>query len=189
MTLRRLGFIALAASAWLATGDARGDTLAHGRIVRETVHGISLEKTATNETADRAVSVYLPPSYDTAPAKRYAVIYLLHGILDTDQEWTKRSDPWWSVQDVMDRGIAEGRLGEMIVVMPDERTRGGGSFYTNSTVTGAWEDFTVKELVAWADRKYRTLARVGGRGIAGHSMGGHGAFKLAMRHPEVFAAV
>lgn len=162
-----------------------------GRLVREKVHAASLEKTLTRESADRSVSIYLPPSYDSAAKKRYPVLYLLHGITDTDETWIKpwKAEPWHSVIDVMNRGIAEKRFGEMIVVMPDEKTNWGGSFYTNSIVTGNWEDFTAKELVAYIDGKYRTLARRESRGIAGHSMGGYGAIKLGMKYPEVFSVV
>jgi S-formylglutathione hydrolase FrmB len=163
-----------------------------GRLVRERVHGISLEKTVTGEAADRSVTIYLPPTYDSARNKRYPVVYLLHGITDTDEVWTKpwkKDDAWQTVQGVMNRGIAEKRFGEMIVVMPDEKTNWGGSFYTNSTVTGNWEDFTVGELVTYVDGKYRTLARSSSRGIAGHSMGGYGAIKLGMKHPEIYSVV
>ncbi len=163
-----------------------------GRLVREKVHAKSLEKSVTGESADRSVSVYLPPSYDSSPNKRYPVVYLLHGITDTDETWInpwRRNDPWQSVPGVMNRGIAESRFGEMIVVMPDARTKWGGSFYTNSTVTGNWEDFIVKELVAHIDGKYRTLARASSRGISGHSMGGYGAIKLGMKHPDVYSVV
>ncbi|HKP73428.1 MAG TPA: alpha/beta hydrolase-fold protein, partial [Pyrinomonadaceae bacterium] len=164
-----------------------------GRLVRETVHGASLENNVTGEATDRNVSVYLPPSYDGAPSKRYPVVYLLHGIGDTDAEftsaWNNQTDAWGTVRGLMNNGVAEGRFGEMIVVMPDERTKMMGSFYTNSAATGNWEDFTVKDLVNYIDKKYRTLARAESRGIAGHSMGGHGALKLGMRHPEVYSVV
>jgi len=89
----------------------------------------------------------------------------------------------------MDKGIAEGRLGEMIVVMPDEKTNWFGSFYVNSAVTGRWEDFTAAELVKYIDTKYRTLGRPENRGILGHSMGGYGAITLGMKHPDVFSVV
>ncbi len=54
-----------------------------GKIVSEKIHSQALEKTATGESPDRDVAVYLPPDYDVSPAKRYPVIYLLHGIGDT----------------------------------------------------------------------------------------------------------
>ncbi|MFL5339020.1 MAG: alpha/beta hydrolase [Gemmataceae bacterium] len=159
-----------------------------GQILRITVRGRSLEKNPAGEAADRRVTVYLPPGYEKS-AKRYPVLYLLHGIGDTDEIWTDRPQPYANIKDLMDRGIAERRFGEMIVVMPDERTRFFGSFYTNSAWTGNWEDFTAKDLVAEIDAKYRTLARNSARGIAGHSMGGHGAIKLGMKHPDVFSVV
>ncbi len=164
-----------------------------GRLVREKVHSDSLERTATKESPDRDVTIYLPPSYDTSPTKRYPVVYLLHGITDTDEtwirDWTKTNDPWETVQRVMNNGIAEQRFGEMIIVMPNQLTNWGGSFYTNSAVTGNWEDFTVKDLLSHVDGKYRTLAQASSRGIAGHSMGGYGAIKLGMKHPDVYSVV
>jgi S-formylglutathione hydrolase FrmB len=163
-----------------------------GRLVREKVHSPALEKNVTQEATDRAVSIYLPPSYDSSPNNRYPVVYLLHGIGDTDETWTTpwlKDAPWQSLPDVMNRGIAERRFGEMIVVMPDARTNWGGSFYTNSSATGNWEDFIVSDLVHYIDGKYRTLARPESRGIAGHSMGGYGAIKLGMKHPEVYSVV
>jgi predicted alpha/beta superfamily hydrolase len=49
-----------------------------------TVHGASLEGNLTGDSADRRVSVYLPPSYATAKSRRYPVVYLLHGFTDSD---------------------------------------------------------------------------------------------------------
>lgn len=155
-----------------------------GRVVRDRVHGSSLEQTMTGESPERAVAVYLPPSYDTALNKKYPVIYLLHGFGDGD--WPKS---WPTIEQVMNNGITERKFGEMIVVMPDESTKAGGSFYTNSPVTGNWEDFTTKDLVSYIDRNYRTLGQASSRGIAGYSMGGYGALKLGMKHPETYSAV
>lgn len=161
-----------------------------GRLSREVVHGRSLENTVTKESADRFVSIYLPPGYDSSSTKRYPVVYLLHGITDSDETWTKpwdKDDGFATLQDLMNRGIAEGRFGEMIVVMPNENTKAFGSFYVNSTVTGNWEDFTARELVSYIDGKYRTLAKSESRGVGGHSMGGYGAITLAMKNPTVFS--
>jgi predicted alpha/beta superfamily hydrolase len=60
----------------------------NGKLVQEKIHGASLEKNVTGESADRSVAIYLPPSYDTSPDKRYPVVYLLHGIGDTEKEFT-----------------------------------------------------------------------------------------------------
>jgi S-formylglutathione hydrolase FrmB len=183
----------LGVSLWLALCAAPLAFAQEGRLVRDTVHSPSLEKTVTGESPDRSVLVYLPPSYDKSPAKRYPVVYLLHGITDRNEvwarEWTKRNDTWGTIPGVMNGGIAEGLFGEMIVVMPDQLTKWGGSFYTNSSVTGNWEDFTVRDLVRHVDGKYRTLASASSRGLAGHSMGGYGAIKLGMKHPDVYSVV
>jgi len=73
--------------------------------------------------------------------------------------------------------------------MPNARNAYNRSFYTNSPVTGNWEQFITRDLVNYVDRKYRTIRKRQARGIAGHSMGGYGALRIAMRHPEVFSAV
>ena len=50
-----------------------------GTVEQITVHGKSLEGNLSGDSADRAVFVYLPPSYATAKTRRYPVAYLLHG--------------------------------------------------------------------------------------------------------------
>ena len=78
----------------------------------------------------------------------------------------------------------------MIIVMPNGRNVFDGSFYSNSASAGNWDDFIAKELVAYIDEKYRTIARAESRGLVGHSMGGFGAFYLGMRHGgDVYGAV
>jgi S-formylglutathione hydrolase len=165
---------------------------AQGRLVLDQVHGYSLEDTVTGENPDRTVAVYLPPSYAASTERRYPVLYLLHGIGGTHADWTAGTSaarPWGSIQDVMNRGIAVGRISELIVVAPDQRTIGGGSFYTNSEATGNWEDFTVIDLIGHVDETYRTLDQASSRGVTGHSMGGYGAITLGMKHPDVFQVV
>ena len=92
-----------------------------GKIIREVVHGKSLENTVTKENPDRNVSIYLPPSYETSANKRYPVLYLLHGIGDTDETWTRawteKNDGYTTIQDVLNKGIAAGRFGEMMMIM------------------------------------------------------------------------
>jgi S-formylglutathione hydrolase FrmB len=76
----------------------------------------------------------------------------------------------------------------VIFVASDQSTSYGGSFYANSTLTGNWADFTAKDLVAYMDSHYRTIASRNSRGICGHSMGGHGALKLSMLFQKSSAA-
>ena len=81
--------------------------------------------------------------------------------------------------------MSQGKIGKFIVVMPD----GGESFYINSfDGNERYEDFFIQELIPAIDRKYRTAANRGARGIGGVSMGGYGALHLGMRHPDVFGS-
>lgn len=152
-----------------------------GRIVVDTLRSASLAN-RIGTPAEARVSVYLPPGYDGSRGVRYPVVYLLHGYGSDDVGWMRPPRPLMGVGGILDDLIASGRSKEMIVVMPDASTRLGGSFYVNSAASGQWEDFITRDLIAWTDSRFRTLARAESRGIAGHSMGGFGAMYLGMRH-------
>ena len=128
-------------------------------------------------------AVYLPPSYDQAPARRYPVLYLLHGIFDSPEVW----DGFFKISERLDRAIASGAVGEMIVVMPAGSNDLGGGFYRNSSVAGGWGDFVRRDLVSFVDTNFRTLPRREARAIAGHSMGGFGTVWHAMTSADVFS--
>ncbi len=161
-----------------------------GKVERITVHGKSLEGNLSGDSADRFVTVYTPPSYATAKNRRYPVLYLLHGFTDSDEKWFEHNGikHWMNAGARIDAAIAAGAQ-EMIVVQPNAYTKFQGSFYSNSVTTGNWEDFVAKDLVAYVDKTYRTLARVESRGLAGHSMGGYGTVRIGMKHPEVFSSI
>jgi S-formylglutathione hydrolase FrmB len=148
----------------------------------------SLAGNLLGDPATQHVFVYLPPSYKAETAKRYPTLYLLHGYAGRPEEWVKDGYQGMVLSAEMDSLIAKGAA-EMIVVVPNGRNAYLGSFYTNSSVTGNWEDYIYRDLVNYIDGKYRTLAKASSRGIAGHSMGGYGAFTLAMKHPDVFSAL
>lgn len=160
-----------------------------GTVERIKVHGKLLEGNLAGDSADRDVSVYLPPSYASEPARRYPVVYLLHGFTDSDELWFGFKKHWISVPPIFDKAVAAGLSKEMIVVMPNALTLFGGSMYSTSAVTGDWEMYVTRELVAYIDGHYRTLASAESRGLAGHSMGGYGALRIGMKHPSVFSSV
>lgn len=82
--------------------------------------------------------------------------------------------------------ISQGKIQEMIIVMPDGFNKYGGSFYANSSVSGNNEDYITKDLIEFIDSKYRTLPQKDSRAIGGGSMGGYGAIRLAMKHPDIY---
>ena len=114
---------------------------------------------------------------------------MLHGFTDDDEGWFGFRQHWINLKNVIDKALADGATKEMIVVMPNAYTRYAGSMYSNSVTTGDWEEFVTRELVAYIDSHYRTLATVASRGLAGHSMGGYGTLRIGMKHPEVFSSI
>lgn len=161
-------------------GGGRAVFAQTGKVVSFTLNSKALQNTG-GEDPNRKVSVYLPPNYD-ASTQRYPVIYYLHGFMGKDNIFPQ-------MQKVLDEGIARQKIKPFIFVQADQYTLFEGSFYSNSSLTGNWDEFESKELVEYMDKNYRTLATRESRGIAGHSMGGYGAFKIGMLHPEVFSSI
>ena len=145
-----------------------------GRVVDD-----SFYSTALGET--RMVDVYLPEGYDT-DTTRYPVVYFLHGHLG-DQDSYPEMIP------VLDTLIGDGIIRPVIFVKPSGFTGPyGGSFYTNSELYGNFEDYIAYDLVDYIDATYRTLAAQNRRAIMGHSMGGYGAMKIGLKHPDIYCA-
>ncbi|HEX8271680.1 MAG TPA: alpha/beta hydrolase-fold protein [Longimicrobiaceae bacterium] len=165
---------------------ARPAAPARGTLVREVVRSEALRRNRLGDPVDRAVAVYLPPSYAASPRRRYPVVYLLHGFDGGPDQWAGER---MRLPQAMDSLTAAGAVREMIVVMPDGRNAFGGSFFANSVSTGHWEDFLVRDVVGQVDRRFRTVRSPRARGIGGWSMGGHAALGVGARHPEVFGAV
>jgi len=154
-----------------------------GQVVVDQLYSEALENQAGNETT-RRVTVYLPPGYDSSEG-RYPVVYYLHGFTLSDS----LSFAIFNIKEQLDKAIAQEKIDPFIFVMSDQRTSYLGSFYTNSSLTGNWADFTAKDLVNYVDKNYRTIPQSDSRGIAGWSMGGFGAVRLGMLYPEVFSSV
>ncbi|MDX1624104.1 MAG: alpha/beta hydrolase-fold protein [Gemmatimonadota bacterium] len=157
-----------------------------GRIVADTVPAPSLAGNLLGDPTRQPALVYLPPGYEEEPGRRYPTIYLLHGVLDSPSIWVEPVYQGMTIQAVMDSLIAVGEIRPAIVVMPSGHNAFGASGYMNSPVAGRWGDFIASDVVAHVDGTYRTVPRAGSRAITGHSMGGFGAIRLAMLHPDVF---
>ena len=140
----------------------------------------ALADNLVGDPAELRVAVWLPSSYAETDA-RYPVVYFLAGFGES------ASDA--SIGAALEPAIASGAIPAVIVVGASGRNALGGSFYVDSPVTGGWGTAIHRDLVSWIDATYRTIAAPEGRVVAGFSMGGFGAFDLAMRHPDVFGAV
>ena len=157
-----------------------------GTVERITVHGKALEGNLEGDSPDRDVTVYLPPSYNADPSRRYPVVYLLHGYGGRDDTFTSRLA---SLAESGDRlGGLQG-YSDLIVVTPDAYSLHKGSMYSSSPTIGDWERFIAEDLVAAIDSRYRTLVNRMSRGLGGHSMGGYGALRIGMKRPDVFSSL
>ncbi len=137
------------------------------------------------------LGVYLPPA--ALAGERCPVLYWLSGLGCTEQNF-------------ITKGYAQAQAAAhgIILVAPDTSPRGpdvaddpsydlgqGAGFYVNAT-QAPWathfrmEDYVVRELPELVERHFPAT---GARGIFGHSMGGHGALTLALRHPGRYASM
>ncbi|MCS7461087.1 esterase family protein [Paenibacillus doosanensis] len=128
--------------------------------------------------------VYLPDGYEREE-RDYPVIYLLHGMFGSEAHWLLKGN----AEQTLDRMMAAGSLRRCIVVMPSDGGYGTGTFYMNwYDGSGRFEDYFIYDLVEDIDKQFRTRKEPGGRAVCGLSMGGFGAFSLALRHPQLFGA-
>jgi S-formylglutathione hydrolase FrmB len=186
--MRRSGRIALVLASLavvLAMGSHLAATAQRGFPERDIIPAGSRVEYKTFQSKllsrDLRYGIYLPPSYARSNT-RFPVLYFLHGLNENEMRWSTRG----RTDLMLDRMIAEGKIGEFVVALPF----GSTSFYTN-TRDGQelWEDMLVKEFFPMIESAYRVAAGRANRGISGISMGGYGALKIAMKHPELFGSV
>lgn len=101
------------------------------------------------------------------------VLYLLHGYSDDHTIWQRRTS--------VERYAASRNLA---IVMPAVNH----SFYCNELYGEKYWDFVSEELPQVMHRFFRLSDRPEDTFVAGLSMGGYGAMKLALNHPERFGA-
>lgn len=122
-----------------------------------------------------SINVILP---QPAPAQRatrrnYPVLWLLHGLLDDHTTWLRQTSVERYVNDL-----------QLAVVMPAS----GRGFYTDMAHGYRYWTFVSEELPALARAWFPLSDQRDDNFVAGLSMGGYGAFKLALRQPDRFAA-
>lgn len=125
-------------------------------------------------------AVVLPASYAKNKKAHYPVLYLLHGAYGHFADWLNKTPDKLLLHRLADQY-------NLIIVNPEGETF---SFYLDSSVSpeSQFETYLTKEVIPAIDLAYRTVADRRGRVISGLSMGGHGAFYLSARHPDLYCA-
>jgi len=117
--------------------------------------------------------VYLPKDYNETD-RYYPTLYLMHQI-NSDHTSYLTDD----VDQLMDEAISKGMFDEMIVVIPNSSE--------SSWWKGKWEQMVINDLIPLIDEKYRTIDDARYRFTAGCSMGGQGAYSVALTNPDYFS--
>ena len=124
--------------------------------------------------------IYLPPTYESEPARRYPVIYWLHG-----GGGDQRVGAFFV--EGMDNAIRAKRVPETLIVLVNGV---GGSLYSDFIDgTKPVESVIIQELIPHIDQTYRTVGTRETRAIEGFSMGGFGALHLGFKYPSLFGSV
>jgi len=124
------------------------------------------------------VNVYLPPCYDPIKVLAYPVLYMLHGMTDTNQQWIDLG-----LTDTADQLISGKTIQPLIIVMPNE-----DSWQLLPEQSG-YEDAIVTLLIPWVEEHYSACPERECRAIGGLSRGGNWAVKIGLDHWQLFAAV
>jgi enterochelin esterase-like enzyme len=141
----------------------------------------------------RKLVVYLPPGYAENSADSYHVLYLLHGVMETEQAWQSAG----RVSQILDNLIQQQRAKKMIIVMPL-----GYGFSSPSKRIGEQFDPTkqrffmelvekslLSESIPFVESNYRVRKDAGGTAIAGCSMGGAQSLFIGTRNPIKFGSI
>jgi len=110
---------------------------------------------------------------ETTHSGPFPTLYLLHGLSDDYSIWQRRTSLERYVQTL-----------PLIVVMPD----GGRGWYSQAHEGADYQSAIMDDCIGFVDRTFRTDARREARSIGGLSMGGYGALKLALQHPDKFVS-
>lgn len=143
----------------------------------------------------RRLNVYTPPSYQSGKGS-YPVLYLLHGSGGDENAWLELGH----VNRIMDNLIAQGKIEEMIVVMPNGNP--GMTAAPGETADGldykpvmsnrlpgfknGKYEASFPEIIEYVDKNFRTIPDKSHRALAGLSMGGFHSLIISANYPDMF---
>ena len=156
-----------------------------GRIILHRYESKVLKSNPLRDPHIRDLIIYLPPEYTESSSHGYIAVFGLVGFGGLGKMLLNADPLGENIEDRMNRLISEKKCGPMILVLLDCFTRFGGNQYINSSATGRYEDYIIKEIVPFVDKNYN----ISDHAVWGKSSGGYGSIVLGMRHPEVFQAL
>ncbi len=146
----------------------------HGQMEQHTYH-------SAVSGQEHSYYAYLPPCYDAHRESPYPVLFLLHGWPVEPADWDQMG-----IDVAVDKGIREGTVAEMIVIMPESSER---LYVGTSGGPGSFEAQMIDDLLPLIEREYHVRTEQTGRAIGGISRGGVWALEIAFRNPTLFTVV
>jgi len=160
-----------------------------GRVEYLTIESSALAQNQLGDPGWRHVAVYLPDGYDVDEARHFPLFVALAGFTGSGLKLMSWQAFGESLPQRLDRLIAEGKMGPVVLAMPDAFTSLGGNQYIDSSVMGAWERFLTDDLVGAIETNFRVHRDRNRRAIFGKSSGGYGALVHGMRHADTWGAI
>jgi S-formylglutathione hydrolase FrmB len=160
-----------------------------GQLDEAEIDSEALRGNPLGDPSARPIWVYLPPSYDAEPDRRFPVLYVIQGFTGQVDMWRNRVAFRPTSIERLDALFAGEDVPPSIVVLVDAWTSLGGSQFVDSPGTGRYHTYLCEDVVSSVDARYRTLASRDHRGIAGKSSGGYGAMVSCMLRPDVFGGL
>jgi S-formylglutathione hydrolase FrmB len=159
-----------------------------GRIERLRIDSAALASNLLGDPSTRTVDVYLPPGYDDSD-ESYPLFVALAGFTGSGLKLHAWQGFAESVPQRVDRLVASGEMGPVVLAFPDGFTSLGGNQYINSAAIGQWEDFVLGEMIPAIESRFRVVAEPTGRAIFGKSSGGYGALIHGLKHADSWGAI
>jgi enterochelin esterase-like enzyme len=139
------------------------------------------------------MNIYTPPGY--SPGTKYPVLYLLHGLGEDCRQWTE----WCQADNIVDNGIADGKIQPMIMVFPNCDARLTVTDTAKASRSGSadgyegyrkpFEDDLLKDIIPYIDSHYSTYTDREHRAIAGLSMGGGQSLNIGLSNLATFSCI
>ena len=167
---------------------AHNFSLPRGTIEYLEIKSQALTNNVLGDPVNRSVAIYLPEDYSSSN-EEYPLLVDIVGFTGSGFGHVSWKAFQETVPQRVDRLKAEGKMGNVIVALPDCFTSLGGNQYIDSAVLGNWAEFLTMEMVSAIQSKYRVKRGRYHRGLFGKSSGGYGAIVHGMLYADSWGAI